>query len=286
MRELNEAAKKAMALFGANGSVPITGNWVKWYHKGIPDEPTQERLFKRQQALRQGHCFNCTALSGCYFIDGDKTCPAYPQHPNCDCEKQSKSPLKIEAICEIEKFASYILKNGLWQTNTDIEYIKDEFARQGKEKYIAGNYTLAELNKHGQQINIVISIQRTKQGIKSTWLVQPNGLITCIMVYGDVNKSIGNATDTVNPDSSGSTENQQDILDYIPYPSTKLHKFKKGDYVKLIRDKDEYANYGVKKGMVGYVISEYSQDNRWLIAFSKEGTYAEVWVYENDLELV
>ncbi len=72
----------------------------------------------------------------------------------------------------------------------------------------------------------------------------------------------------------------------VQYPSTKLLKFKKGDYVKLIRDKDEYANYGVKKGMVGYVISEYSQDKRWLIAFSKEGTYAEVWVYENDLELV
>ncbi len=43
MRELNEVAERAQALFGVNESAPISGNWAKWYHEGIPDGPEEDR---------------------------------------------------------------------------------------------------------------------------------------------------------------------------------------------------------------------------------------------------
>lgn len=48
MRELNEAAEKAKVLFGANDFTSISGNWVKWYHEGIPDGPEEDREKARQ----------------------------------------------------------------------------------------------------------------------------------------------------------------------------------------------------------------------------------------------
>ncbi len=200
MRELNEAAAKAMALFGANKSMPISGNWVKWYHEGIPDEPEDEREKTRNFVATQGHCKECTALSGCYFIDGVKTFPIYPHHPNCHCEKQDKSPDSVVADCKIEKFTAYIFsdkyafngKRALFEndfgfTIDDSSYLKAEFDKQAKEKYIVGDYVLGRLNKDGQRINIDIKLSTPLHGevsLTSGWMIRPNGLITCNTPYG------------------------------------------------------------------------------------------------------
>lgn len=201
MKELNEAAEKAQALFGINESTSIPGNWAKWYHDGIPDEPEDERDKARKFAAIQGHCKECTGLSGCFFIDGPKTFPTYPHHPNCHCEKQDTSPNSVIADCDIRKFTGYIFadkyafngKRVLFRDNfgytiEDSPDLKAEYERQAKEKYKSGDYILNELGQYGQFININIELESPKHGIVnviSGWQVHPNGLITCNTPLGD-----------------------------------------------------------------------------------------------------
>jgi len=41
-----------------------------------------------------GHCMNCSALDGCYFID--RNMPILPIHSNCDCHKQNINYSKVK----------------------------------------------------------------------------------------------------------------------------------------------------------------------------------------------
>ncbi len=113
MKELYETAEKAKALFGTNDSTHIFGNWVKWYHDGIPDGPEEVRNRVRKEYAVKGHCIGCTAMSGCFFIDGVKTFPPHPHHPNCHCKKLKESPNDVRVLCPIEKIKGYIFFRGL-----------------------------------------------------------------------------------------------------------------------------------------------------------------------------
>ena len=201
MIELKEAAKRAEELFGVNTALPVFGNWAKWYHEGIPDGPADVRENERKKAKTQGHCLKCTAMSGCYFIDGTKTFPMYPHHPHCHCEKQHISPQTVTANCRIEKFKGYIFaekyaykgKKALFEdkygyTIDDSDYLKKEYDRQAKEKYMSGDYVLGKLDEEGQRITIDVILKTPLKGtatVKSGWMVRPNGLITCNTPLGD-----------------------------------------------------------------------------------------------------
>lgn len=198
MKELNEAAEKAKNLFP--DSTPVSGNWIKWYHWGIPDEEGEEREKVREKAAVSNHCKPCTAMSGCYFIDTEKTCPANPHHTNCHCEKLSLNPPAVDAVCDIKKFTNYIF-SGEYESNgkrklfedsfgftiDDSEYLKSELDRQAREKYISGDYSLGKLNDEGQRITIAIDIITPFLGnitLKTGWMVHTNGKITCATPLG------------------------------------------------------------------------------------------------------
>ena len=201
MKELQEAAQQAQALFGISNVAPLPGNWVKWYHEGIPDGPKDARDAKRTAMALWGHCLECTSMSGCYFIDGTNTCPKHPHHNFCHCEKQDTGPITVTATCAIEKFTGYIFsekyafkgKKKLFEhifgyTIEDSDALKAEFERQAKEKYISGDYILGKLNRDGQRVDINIILYTPLHGkvtITSGWMIRPNGLITCNTPLGD-----------------------------------------------------------------------------------------------------
>ena len=60
------------------------------------------------------------------------------------------------------------------------------------------------------------------------------------------------------------------------------------DLVELIADRSEYEKEGVKKGMLGAVMSETSINGRWQVVFSEFHTgkdIADLSVREEDLKI-
>ena len=68
-------------------------------------------------------------------------------------------------------------------TMEDSEWLKAEYERQAKQKYLNGDYIIRGLNpQYGQDINIVIELLTPigrRVEIISGWKVHPLGLITC-----------------------------------------------------------------------------------------------------------
>ena len=109
-------------------------------------------------------------------------------------------PVSVDSNCAIDKFTKYIFsdninasgkrrlfENVFGYTINDSEYLRSEYIKQSKEKYISGNYTLGLLNEYGQRINITIYLDSPAHGkikIVSGWMVKPNGLITCTTPLG------------------------------------------------------------------------------------------------------
>jgi hypothetical protein len=102
---------------------------------------------------------------------------------------------KITTSCVIGKFSGYVfsekyekngkkaLFEGLGFRINDSEWLKAEYERQAREKYLNGDYIIRGLNpQYGQDINIVIELT-TPTGrdvqIISGWKVHPLGVITC-----------------------------------------------------------------------------------------------------------
>lgn len=182
------------------GGEIIDNSWIKWLHWGIPDREGEQRENARVNLEAMGHCKECTVLSGCYFVKSKlpkkKTEGDGLLHPHCDCKLNeiAKPNGIVTAICPIEKFTGYIFSdkyanNGkiklfrnLGFSKEDSQYLKWEFDSQAKQKYLNGDYEIGRLDKHGQRINITITIDsRTKKGIKlvTGWMIRPLGKITC-----------------------------------------------------------------------------------------------------------
>ena len=72
---------------------------------------------------------------------------------------------------------------------------------------------------------------------------------------------------------------------YLQYAARGV-KMKYLDLVELITEKEEYANYGVHKGMFGAIMSEEKIEDRWQVIFSEFYTgkdIADLLVPESDL---
>ncbi len=184
----------------------VDNNWVEWIHYAIPNRPKMLREVYRVLAVLLGHCLNCTALSGCYFVksklprsgDDDQNFT----HIRCHCKivDINKPYGEVDAYCPIEKFTKYIFsekgeKNGKkklfekWGFSCDDSYfLKVEYENQARQKYLNGDYILNSLDKYGQNINIVISLKNKNKdeiSVISGWKVNPEGYITCNTPYGD-----------------------------------------------------------------------------------------------------
>lgn len=175
----------------------IDNSWIKWIHWGVPDEEGEERERQRKQLAFFMHCLSCTALSGCYFATNNKP----EKHPYCDCGQMpiSKPKNESKATCDIRKFTEYIFneqysnkgKNKLFGLlgflKDDSVYLRNEYEKQAREKYVNGNYVLGKLDKYGQRISITINVStasHTDVKLVSGWLVHPLGLITCTTPLG------------------------------------------------------------------------------------------------------
>ena len=183
------------------GTKPASG-WVKWRHRGIPDEEGAERELARNNAELDKHCKVCTVLSGCYFPSFNM--PKYPQHEHCDCMLASISNPNSQAVafCAVEKFSGYVFdpENSDGKTELfvnwgysieDSEFLKSEFEEQARKKYLSGNYTLNLLDKYGQRITISITLKNSDNNdiiFKTGWMVHPLGLITCSTPFSGVIK--------------------------------------------------------------------------------------------------
>lgn len=61
------------------------------------------------------------------------------------------------------------------------------------------------------------------------------------------------------------------------------------DNVEIIVEKEEYAKYGVHKGMQGWICDDRNIDDSWLVNFPQCGEkddIAEIPVKEEDLKLI
>ena len=73
-------------------------------------------------------------------------------------------------------------------TIEDSVYLKNEFERQAREKYLRGNYELGKLNEYGQRITIEIKLKSSVKDdivLKTGWMIRPLGYITCNTPLGD-----------------------------------------------------------------------------------------------------
>ena len=111
----------------------------------------------------------------------------------------SKPKNESKATCDIRKFTEYIFneqysnkgKNKLFGLlgflKEDSVYLRNEYEKQAREKYVNGNYVLGKLDKYGQRISITINVSTASHAdvkLVSGWLVHPLGLITCTTPLG------------------------------------------------------------------------------------------------------
>lgn len=186
-----------------NGLVQIDKNgnvfydqWVEWDHFWVPNKPEWLREIFRNILAILGHCMNCSALDGCYFIDNNK--PDQPLHQHCDCQKKIISYLEVKtkatASCDIRKFTEYVFKNDykskgknkifydLGYNLNDAEFLQNEFCKQALNQYLKGNYKLKNLDRNGQRLAIVITLNG--KIFYSGWLLCPEGKIKNITPFG------------------------------------------------------------------------------------------------------
>lgn len=170
--------------------------WVEWSHFGVPNKPEWYRNTLRNVMAIFGHCVNCTALDGCYFVS--RNMPKQPLHENCDCDKKVVDYLKVQkkiiAECDIRKFTEYVFKDTkaskgknkiFYDLGYDIEssqYLQKEFCKQVIQQYLLGNYVLKNLDKRGQRLAIQINLKGVS--FYSGWMLYPEGKLKNATPFG------------------------------------------------------------------------------------------------------
>ena len=161
--------------------------WVEWVHHNEG----------------KTHCEECQKLDGCWF-EKDHA-PTWPHHPFCHCTLDpidyAAVVTRSAAVSDYSKYVPYLFNtNGGYTHNKeklfkewgytaeDADWLKAEIERQGREKYISGDYQLGKLNDKGQRISIRIMITRRDTGTEVSfitgWMVYPNGRIQMTTPYG------------------------------------------------------------------------------------------------------
>ncbi len=175
----------------------VNENFIKRIHRGVPDQEGDERENIRNNLAMLRHCKPCTALSGCYFANNNKP----KTHFYCDCNESAIETPYEQSVAErdIRKFSEYVFnekykvngKNKLFWLlgfhKEDSAYLKSEYEKQAKQKYLKGDYTLGKLDNFGQRINVTIDLATpTHTDIKliTGWMVHPLGKITCTTPLG------------------------------------------------------------------------------------------------------
>lgn len=174
----------------------VTNQWVEWNHFLIPNKPEWFRALLRSIMALSGHCMNCSALDGCYFVK--RNMPKQPLHEHCDCDNMNVGYSKVKSMataeCDIRKFTEYVFKdsassNGknkifynLGYNIDDSQYLKYEFCKQALKQYLSGNYILKNLDRMGQRVAIPICLNDVN--FYSGWIFCPEGKIKNTTPFG------------------------------------------------------------------------------------------------------
>lgn len=118
--------------------------WVRWVHELIPKQ----------------HCVFCLNLGDCCFTI-DK-CPTLPLHPNYHCYTKEIGGITATAACAIKKWEYVFSFRGISDKSklfaklgysiNNIDYLLNEFTKQGEYHYEAGEYELRELKPFGLKL--------------------------------------------------------------------------------------------------------------------------------------
>ena len=162
-------------------------SWVQWTH----------------HSEGKTHCEECLRLDGCWFQE--EKAPPCPHHPFCHCTLDLIPYAvvfgNVSVYSDYGKFDPYLFNTTGLQTHNkeklfkewgytvdDARWLQAEIERQGRERYLSGQYELGKLNMFGQRINIRVTIPR-KDGFGDIsfvtgWMVKPNGQIKLNTPYG------------------------------------------------------------------------------------------------------
>lgn len=178
-----------------NGQI-VNNQWVEWDHIGVPNKPKEYRAIIRFIMALLGHCMNCTALDGCYFVE--RNMPIHPLHERCDCRKIKIGKAKVngtaKAECPIEKFTNYVFtdevkskgKKAIFEslgfTKKDSQKLKNEVEQQSLSNYLLGNYLLKDLDSNGQRLAIPVTI--SGKTFYTGWMLEPEGKIRNTTPFG------------------------------------------------------------------------------------------------------
>lgn len=178
--------KKSMGAILIRKSADIP-DWVKWSHHSQGPNCCQE----------------CLMLDGCWFPL--ENAPTWPHHPHCHC---TLDPIDYTAVMtsaashsDYGKFDPYLFntqgrhphgKEKLFKqwgySVEDARWLQSEIEKQAREKYLLGDFSLGDLDKQGQRINIRVTITRRDTGepvsFITGWMVYPNGQIQLVTPYG------------------------------------------------------------------------------------------------------
>lgn len=173
--------------------------------KLLPQKTTEQPSWVQWTHHSEGktHCEECLILDGCFFTQSNH--PPCPHHPYCHC---TLDPVpyavvfgNISVYSDYGKFDPYLFKTTGLQTHNkeklfkewgytveDAKWLQAEIERQGRKRYLSGQYELGKLNMFGQRINIKVTIPK-KDGsgdvsFVTGWMVKPNGQIRLNTPYG------------------------------------------------------------------------------------------------------
>ena len=129
----------------------------------------------------------------------------WPHHPSCHCvlENIPYNDVLTQSVAEsaYSKFDPYLFnvhqryfhnKEKLFAawgyTVDDAKWLQQEIEKQGREKYISGEYLLGKLNQEGQRISIRAEIPHKGKtetvSFITGWMVHPDGHIRLTTPYG------------------------------------------------------------------------------------------------------
>ena len=109
-------------------------------------------------------------LDGCWFQE--EKAPPCPHHPFCHCTLDLIPYAvvfgNVSVYSDYGKFDPYLFNTTGLQTHNkewgytvdDARWLQAEIERQGRERYLSGQYELGKLNMFGQRINIRVTIPR------------------------------------------------------------------------------------------------------------------------------
>lgn len=178
-----------------NGEI-VNNQWIEWDHAGVPNKPKEYRDIIRFVLSLLGHCMNCTALDGCYFVE--RNMPVFPLHERCDCKKikinSSIVKANSKADCPIEKFTSYVFtdeikskgKKSIFESlgfkSEDSKTLKYELEKQSLTNYLICNYLLKNLDSNGQRLAIPVIL--AGKTFYTGWMLEPEGKIRNTTPFG------------------------------------------------------------------------------------------------------